>query len=693
MKLLRVLFGVMFVAAVMTSCSDDSPTPTGAPTEDYNRAFIKEFGVPAKGRDYSTARSAGLKIKASRNTAIMVTAEVDGTEYLFANLTVPAGLTSVPATIPSDITSLNVYVYGEPYAVSPDATLDIDNLLARNQASRSIDFHLGEKYMNDGKPQPILYCKFSDFLEEYFEKYPIGEDIPCWGFEPPLPGWSGVGFYNAETKLVNNSNLSAKCYYLIFPIYIKSDDYTGTLLEESDGKTYSLGKPQDNLVTSTSIMEIGDIPNPIGFKNYGNNSVYQPDGRDRMIMSRGVRFQPDEAVYVHVESNQGISSSIFRENIRNWGDNYYPATLDNLYDLFACTRRYHLSKAAIQVYIDGSWKTYGDRTNSAFLIGFNKPPRVPNDTETIRDYSEVVYLVLMEDTEKLAEYQEKKPTYKAYEWMLAAEDLGGTFDWDFNDAVFKFTDVVENLVTVNTGSGKHYFATPTDITPVRKVTVTPMAAGGTMPLYITYTGKVSAMPDMPTAGPIDYYTANEALRASLNDPEEGTYVIGTEIHKWLGGSTYKKQLNTGEKVELPYGEPISFAIPTDATPSTERFAGGCQAYSEDNQPLYGFAVLVDKENKLNIDTRATGGVEYLPTHTIGQGAYLIGRPDETTDNVAPQMVMFCQNHFIEWPREYVNINDAYPYFREYITRNAPQPLWWNKNHDMVTHSDEHHDGK
>ena len=49
-------------------------------------------------------------------------------------------------------------------------------------------------------------------------------------------------------------------------------------------------------------------------------------------------------------------------------------------------------------------------------------------------------------------------------WILAAEDLGGTFDWDFNDVVFKVSHICGET-TAN---------------------ITPLAAGGTLASYIFY---------------------------------------------------------------------------------------------------------------------------------------------------------------------------------------------------------------
>ena len=52
----------------------------------------------------------------------------------------------------------------------------------------------------------------------------------------------------------------------------------------------------------------------------------------------------------------------------------------------------------------------------------------------------------------------------AASWMIACEDLGGTYDWDFNDVIFKVTHI----------SGRE------------EATITPIAAGGTLASYIFF---------------------------------------------------------------------------------------------------------------------------------------------------------------------------------------------------------------
>lgn len=96
------------------------------------------------------------------------------------------------------------------------------------------------------------------------------------------------------------------------------------------------------------------------------------------------------------------------------------------------------------------------------------------------------------------------------QWILAAEDLGGTADFDFNDVVFG--------ISYNSAT--------------RMIKVTPLAAGGTLPAQICYNGEP----------------------------------VGPEIHRWFGLPSTDIMYNTdrflgaGYPVEIPYEGPGDFTL-------------------------------------------------------------------------------------------------------------------------------------
>ncbi|MDE5689589.1 MAG: hypothetical protein K2I38_02700, partial [Duncaniella sp.] len=118
------------------------------------------------------------------------------------------------------------------------------------------------------------------------------------------------------------------------------------------------------------------------------------------------------------------------------------------------------------------------------------------------------------------------PEPEVYKWLIAAEDLAGTYDWDFNDAVFAVS-----ATSIVDGDNNNACQT--------WITVEPLAAGGTLPIYVMFNGDI-----------VDEKGNNHGL---------GHYHIGPELHRWLGGY-YRTPINVKEPVASATGTPLSFHI-------------------------------------------------------------------------------------------------------------------------------------
>lgn len=174
-------------------CAADQDSLQPDVNELYTRAFISEFGVAAKGHDFSMATSAGLKVTTSRGGHVIVTAEVDGKEYLFANLDVPAGTHPLPVTIPRSVTTLKVATTTCTYYVDPNATLDIDQATPASRGgsytmatgSNGISYatvkHTAQCSENVAD-SPVLVFDPSEVLTKYFESHPLGADNTDYDF-------------------------------------------------------------------------------------------------------------------------------------------------------------------------------------------------------------------------------------------------------------------------------------------------------------------------------------------------------------------------------------------------------------------------------------------------------------------------------------------------------------------------------
>ncbi len=440
----------------------------------------------------------------------------------------------------------------------------------------------------------------------------------------------------------------------------------------------------------------------------------------KCVITRGKRIHmkaPSQEYYpaftIAVKSNfqaDGSFSFVSAAPFYNsafWGNNYFDVTLDELYMANWATKRVPFMKPNgkdgilvhifdpeldMEYYGNGKdwWKlhngfsskpVYGDhyKNNSVisleipgepFYLGFNSPASKPADT-SVRDFSEVIFLVtrhvFYDKATRKFKYQ-WGVVPEPMEWTLAAEDLGGSDDWDFNDVVFTFTDVIRNLKSENHLNNVSLVTGPNSTTSVRIVTVTPKATGGTMPIYITYTGKqVQEMPEMPSDGSIMYSEASAALKAALEKAgQDGTFILGTEVHKWLGASDHTKFVNVGGSRQNVEVTPVQFVIPTTLDIGDEDRFDYASSGSKPNKPLYGFGVLVDKENVLNYDAFAADAPGFIKVDnlTMGEGTYLIGAPNDNKDVNVPQMIL-VQGDW-QWPTERTNILDAYPNFKAWI---------------------------
>lgn len=778
----------LLAAGLLTGCSEDRLLQDNTKTEEYVRQFIEDFGIPAEGHDFSMATSAGLQIKSSRPERIIVTAEIDGEEYEFANLTVPAGTTSLPVTIPSTAEELNIYLGLDKYTVGANETVDLDRL-AESAASRGYEFHSSDRTFSvNTTGNPVLAIKYSDFLEEYFKVFPIGSDNTLTsvttGTKADNEGnykqavqifekYTTIQLLFSETLIFDSEANGQDAEYDIFPIYWRKTengkDYSFRL---ADGQDYrktqdvSFGStnsqiPFPKLGYSTSITSVNDVNfnNLSGF-TFDNGSLEEAysttDNQDKVIVSEGVRISvPNEdstrcfafELVTNLNGKKIISSSCPINNMYHWGEKYYRTTLRYLASCRGSSKRTFLDKILTRTDISASKdnngmaaRAYGpltiknpDGTTESrncstlpFLVGFTTPPVKADDDETVRDYANALFLVVpvakrLEDANQyyihLGELNGFE--FKRYYWVVAAEDLGGSFDWDFNDAVFAFSDEIIDLNTQNTFKKKTNLWGPSDAVPVRQIEVKPLAAGGTLPLYITFNGRVfnSSQIVVPAMSDDYYTTCNEKLKADLDRTEvlDGTWVLGPELHRWLDQDTYTKQYNTGETgvFDLTFQrKTVRITVPSDFKPAdtkTSKFPTNSQMAS-DNKPLMGFGVLVDKENKLNISAEVNEGYYNftpLPDYTLGKNTYLIGGPNPDKNNIAPQMIVVPAGNYDnakgsfsdpyiknwlpewEWPREYVNIQEAYPRFAEWVKN--PKIDWTkDRNRSKVTQNPHTH---
>lgn len=191
-------------------------------------------------------------------------------------------------------------------------------------------------------------------------------------------------------------------------------------------------------------------------------------------------------------------------------------------------------------------------------------------------------------------YTEPEPEPQS--WIIACEDLGNIGDYDFNDAVFKVAHVAGT----------------------NKLTVTPLASGGTYDIEVRYKG--TNISQHANRGNLDFHQLinsgaqrNNGLWQQINDKQKG---------------------NAGEAI----------TITDDALTSGFSLANG-------DYTNHGFSIYVEKNNG--------------PSITINQPAL---------DKKAPQMLVLPE--YWIWPYEGKIITSGYPDFEKWTNQQNIKSDWY-----------------
>ncbi|MCI8998217.1 MAG: hypothetical protein HFJ95_04400 [Muribaculaceae bacterium] len=199
---------------------------------------------------------------------------------------------------------------------------------------------------------------------------------------------------------------------------------------------------------------------------------------------------------------------------------------------------------------------------------------------------------------------------KRQAWVIACEDLGGTFDYDFNDVVFGVTHVGGEEIA----------------------TVTALASGGTLPVYLW-----SKYPQVDAKGnPVEGSGDGVLCSPGSNNGE---------FHSWWGGSRPSSSHINASSWGGP-GATVYIKVPADFSiaPNDTHYKPG-----EGDDNMGGFKVLVRKPGE-NENT-------------------VITAPNKDASFVAPQMFLVPNSWY--WPTETQAIDGVYPGFVPWSSR------WWN----------------
>lgn len=280
-----------------------------------------------------------------------------------------------------------------------------------------------------------------------------------------------------------------------------------------------------------------------------------------------------------------------------------------------------------------------------------------------RDNNDLIFMMVgefeVDGTYDITE--EKKETFhdEGFSWYWAVEDLGATDDFDFNDLVVKITSITKMTRTVTTtttetenGNTTVTEGTQTITIPVKKVVFQPLAAGGTLPLYINWKdtkGNVySLKPGIyyqdgyKPSDELSKYDEDYAKAVSLSQLAGTT--TGMTINGWFGVNNDSKIVNTYSS-----GAPGKTCTIYMTDEFTIAEFGGSKNMAVQGEQC-GLSVFVDDERENQ-------------TGEITQG-WTVSRPDK--GKISQMFMIYSPGYEWKWPEERIAINSCYPKFNDWI---------------------------
>lgn len=407
------------------------------------------------------------------------------------------------------------------------------------------------------------------------------------------------------------------------------------------GITFTFSKSGINFGFYIKVKDKGDDKdNPIIIPNQnGVDETRYPKKTLERPADGGHCTDFDHIIFSHTRRNKNYGRVIYKDN------KYVPSTPltnpdDKISGDYGKSTNYYIwgtpwnGQTDLKKYVGASFfeTTNRDGVKLTFFAF--------EDWRNTPDLNDLIFLLDAEvttiDEETGDEIKPEEP--KPYTWIIAAEDLGGSFDWDFNDLVAEI-----QLLPVSEND-KEY----------TKVTVKPLASGGFRPVYLMYTGKK--------------YDVENDTEIDVKD-----YVVGGEFHSLFGG-------NHGTPTNVSKGSKKTAGDIVFYTPKGHTMAKPHVQYDKENPNMGGFWVLSCEENKPLSGISANEALQEIKTIPEGQGINQVGAPDSNKEPTSPQIM--CLEAGWRWPLENKDIRHAYTTFETWVTDQ-------NKTEWVNTYNEEH----
>ncbi len=447
-------------AATLASCSTEQDSVS--PEEAYNREFYKNFGLNVSNEGMNVVEEKSVTMNCSKPTHVKIYVLQDGEYRLAAEYEDVTNKTITFDGIKGDNTAFLVNCDGAMYFAKNGATLNYNPV-----ATRAARGPLKTSVVPSNVGSIVLNSNYTEItgstndnvikqLSENNEKSNISNNV----------------LNLTDQVLIGVDNGNSMTFY---PVYwnSKKQHTVGVYYYDSNSVRHEIDvykdKEGDELqykVNSNWTTTLNNSENSFNFGNNGTITAPTPFNCNAKGYTMTASEDVAAGIYVRVNVN-GVEKTYYSDKSLNDG---------------VCCFAYKVITEGTKVY---SYYAFDDPSD--------------NGTEGDRDFNDFVMYV----GQKLTPASENLNG-----WTVACEDLGGTFDFDFNDVVFQVYYV----------KGHDY------------ITIVPLAAGGTLPvkLQMAINNK--------------WYDICKDEWHNHFGSKEGTYNSTQMINTCYGGSDYERHI-------------------------------------------------------------------------------------------------------------------------------------------------------
>lgn len=574
---------VCLSAVALASCQDYDGGFTESQIKEaaYAKKFVKAFGEVDPNQDWNLATRASVTVSNANDAEVKIYAKTDGVYKIVADYTEVNGTQELGFDMLETVTELLVTNGSESYYVKPGESVSF------SAATRTF---IAPTSGNN----PANISLTSDWVEFDATKF-VDPVVKVGGVLPE--GGHNLG------NVVQNFSYISNGAFTIYPMFwcTSSQHILGVYWKENGEYHYQdiYKDKEGNELASRTITYSGQCyDTKASGERYAVEEVCPTHGKIQYIDSWGVPCTTQTITYNGYTSNTPQTGNIYSKGISvnlpvgtQFGF-YLKVITDGTSYTHTAYSQAELNKQQKGDFFDTTnWPTAANVSGACSIIrnaGANYEGSYAwaatyqgtVDGQTVQylcfedwsydgtDLNDLVFATPVTSTSTPPSIVDDD----AHSWIICAEDLGNTFDLDYNDVV----------VEVSYVSGKN------------KATITPRAAGGTLASYIYFNGTSGDQclgeihelfgQDNTTSGGYTPLNVNGSIDASSSPIEVGVSTTWSIASSTVGDASFAGSSAMGGfylKV-VPAGEESSAS---NATINGQKIQNGTFGSGNDNAPL------------------------------------------------------------------------------------------------------------